>query len=226
MYGLAKHPFIVTTGKCVTEDERRDVVKGHADSSSTFLPARQTELSAFWKALIIKGHSRIVCRLHVDSITPPILDAVQANRAILSRFLFLSCSYDNFTLAAPSIYRYSASEPRSKRSGTTVSERPSATSHNFLAFPRSHRRRRLIPFASHALLLSFSLLHDQHLSPRPPAKYNCERIEDVPAFTATHKTTLSPTAFPSSHLWITMTDSNHKGTALRCPSYRVFSVIS
>jgi hypothetical protein len=85
MHGLAKHPFTVTTEKCVTEDERRKVVKGHTDSSSlllctTFLPARRTERSAFWKAL--KGHSPIVCRLHVNSITPPFLNAVQANRAI------------------------------------------------------------------------------------------------------------------------------------------------
>jgi hypothetical protein len=73
------------TEKCVTEDEGRKVVKRHTDSSSllhctTFLPARRTELFAFWKAL--KGRSRIVCRLHVNSIAPPFLNAVQANRAI------------------------------------------------------------------------------------------------------------------------------------------------
>jgi hypothetical protein len=76
---------VLSPKKCVTEDERRQVVKGHTDSSSlllctTFLPARRTKLSAFWKAL--KGHSPIVCRLHVNSITPPFLNAVQANRAI------------------------------------------------------------------------------------------------------------------------------------------------
>jgi hypothetical protein len=86
MYGLAKHPFTVTTEKCVTEDKRREVVKAHADCNSlllctTFLPARRTELSTFWKAL--KGHSPIVGRLRVDRITPPLLNAVQANRAIL-----------------------------------------------------------------------------------------------------------------------------------------------
>jgi hypothetical protein len=85
MYGLAKNRFTVTTQKCVTEDKRREAVKGHTDSTSlllctTFLPARRTELTAFWKAL--KGHSPIVCRLHVNSITPPFLNAVQANRAI------------------------------------------------------------------------------------------------------------------------------------------------
>jgi hypothetical protein len=86
MYGLAKHPFTVTIEKCVTEDERWLVVKRHTDSSSlllctTFSPARRTKVFAFWKAL--KGHSRIVCRLHVDGIAPPFLNAVQANRAIL-----------------------------------------------------------------------------------------------------------------------------------------------
>ena len=86
MNGLAKPPFTLTTENSVIEDERRvsEAVKAHTDSShfsaQTFLSARRTELSAFWKAL--KGHSRIVCRLPVNSITPPILNAVQANRAI------------------------------------------------------------------------------------------------------------------------------------------------
>ena len=83
---LAKLPFTVTTEKCLIKDERRDskLVKAPTVSShfsaQTFLPSRWTELSAFWKAH--KRHSRIVCRLHVNSITPPILNAVQANRAI------------------------------------------------------------------------------------------------------------------------------------------------
>ena len=86
MYGLAKHPFTVTTGKCMTEDEEREVVKGHSalahfcSAQHSPLRARRTELSAFWKAF--KWYSRIVCRIHVDSITPPFLNAVQANRAI------------------------------------------------------------------------------------------------------------------------------------------------
>jgi hypothetical protein len=86
MHGLAKHSLTVTTGKkYVTEDERWKVVKGHTDSSllllcTTLLPARRTKLTAFWKAL--EGHPRIVCRTHVNSITPPLLNAVQANRAI------------------------------------------------------------------------------------------------------------------------------------------------
>ena len=86
MYGLAKHPFTVTTGKCMIEDEEREVVKGctalthFCSAQHSSLPGRRTELSAFWKAL--KWHSRIVCRLHVNSITPPFLNAVQANRAI------------------------------------------------------------------------------------------------------------------------------------------------
>ena len=78
MHGLAKYPFTITE-KCVTQDEAPEVVKGHTDCT-TFLPARRTELSAFWKAL--KGHSPIVCCLHVNSITPPFLNTVQANCAI------------------------------------------------------------------------------------------------------------------------------------------------
>ena len=81
----AKRPSAVTTKRCVTEDEWREGLKRHTDCSSlllctAFLPARRTELSAFRKAL--KGHSPIVCRLHVNSVTPPPLNAVQANRAI------------------------------------------------------------------------------------------------------------------------------------------------
>jgi hypothetical protein len=95
MHGLAKHPFTVTTEKCVTEDEGREVVKVHADCSSlllckTFLPARRTKLSTFRKAL--KGHSPIVCRLRVDNITPPFLNAVETNRAI---FRVLQSKEDN-----------------------------------------------------------------------------------------------------------------------------------
>ena len=60
----------------MTEDKAPEVVKGHIE----FLPARWTELSAFWKAL--KGHSPIVCRLHVNNTIPPFLNTVQANCAI------------------------------------------------------------------------------------------------------------------------------------------------
>ena len=77
---LANHPFTITE-KCVTEDKVPEVVKGH----TVFLTARWTKLSAFWKALegqALKGHSPIVCCLHVNSITPPFLNTVQANCTI------------------------------------------------------------------------------------------------------------------------------------------------
>ena len=37
MYGPSKHPFTVTTEKCVIEDERRETVKGHTDFISLLL---------------------------------------------------------------------------------------------------------------------------------------------------------------------------------------------
>ena len=85
MEGPVKAPFTVTTRKCASKDERREVVKGNADYSqlllgTTFLPARWTELFTFWKAL--KGYTCIIGRFRVDSITPPFLNTVQANRAI------------------------------------------------------------------------------------------------------------------------------------------------
>ena len=52
----------------------------HFCPRTTFLPARRAKLSAFRKAL--KGYSRIVGRRLVNSITPPFLNAAQANRAI------------------------------------------------------------------------------------------------------------------------------------------------
>jgi hypothetical protein len=69
----------------VTEDERGEVVEGHTESSSllhytTYLPTRRTKFSPFWKAL--ERYSRIIGRFHVNSITPPLLNTVQANRAI------------------------------------------------------------------------------------------------------------------------------------------------
>ena len=73
-------------------------MKRHTERSSlllctSFLPARRTELSTFRKAL--KGYSRIVGRLRVDRITPPLLNAVQANRAILR--VLQSKEYDEET---------------------------------------------------------------------------------------------------------------------------------
>ena len=75
-------------------------MKGHTSTErsslllcTSFLPSRRTELSAFWNAL--KGHSSIVRRLRVDRITPPLLNAVQANRAILR--VLQSKEYDEET---------------------------------------------------------------------------------------------------------------------------------
>ena len=49
----------------------------------------------------------------------------------------------------------------------------------------------------------------------PYSSIDCERIEDVPAFTATHSTTLSPTAFHPSYRWTTAIRSSCKGAASR-----------
>lgn len=47
----------------------------------TFLPARRTERSAFWKALVRNSHK--VVRLGVNGIAPPCLNAIQADLAIV-----------------------------------------------------------------------------------------------------------------------------------------------
>jgi hypothetical protein len=79
MHGPTKPPLLQYQLKNVSEDESREVVKGHTWCTSlllctTFLPARRTELSAFWRAL--KGCSLVICYVHVNSITPPFLNAI------------------------------------------------------------------------------------------------------------------------------------------------------
>ena len=79
MHGPTKPPLLQYQLKNVSEDESREVVKGHTWGTSlllctTFLPARRTELSAFWRSL--KGCSLVICCVHVNSITPPFLNAI------------------------------------------------------------------------------------------------------------------------------------------------------
>jgi hypothetical protein len=98
------------------------------------------------------------------------------------------------------------SGPRSEQNRTTASECPQATTvQHFLIRPST----------------PFSLFHRLSLLPnhRPFLYLQCKTIEDVPARTATHPTTLSPTAFPSSRLWRVMISTCRNGMTLLIHSF-------
>jgi hypothetical protein len=105
--------------------------------------------------------------------------------------------------------------PEKERNDRPVSHKPS---HNYQL---SHVRS---PLSSHPFLIAplSSSRPDHRPTPRPPAQDDCERIEDVPAFTATHSTTLSesPTAFPTfGSRRSALAKAACKGAAPRYPSY-------
>jgi hypothetical protein len=88
---------------------------------------------------------------------------------------------------------------RSKRSGTTASERPLAKLYSFpTSFPQ------LSTIASSSLL--FSSLRAHRPLPRPPVRDDCEQIRSLPALTATPFLPFTRVSRPLLDIW-TMTIS-------------------
>jgi hypothetical protein len=109
-----------------------------------------------------------------------------------------------------------ASEPRSDRSGTTASERPSATSHNYTAFSRT-----LIiivssfPHCAACLIASRSSSVQRKTTTSESKTFQASQ----PPF---HRRRLSLPTF----VWTVTIGSSRKGPAQRYPSYSVFGVFS
>jgi hypothetical protein len=79
-------------------------------------------------------------------------------------------------------------------------------SHNYTVFPRTLIIIVSFLFSLHRFPHRFPII-DHCSTPLPPAQDDCQQIEHVSSFTATHSTT----AFPSFHLWITTISTSCKG---------------